>query len=328
MNTITLFFIFIPILVVILLIANLLLAAHRPDSEKVTSYECGYATIYGQTRNPFQISFYLVGILFLVFDLEILIIYPYASCAYNLQSYGFWVVIVFFLVLTVGFVYEFGSGALYFTDKRSSINSISNVTDKSNSNTPFYMIQKRAFSTLNTTMCKSTNTYFNEIYEKDIGENTSNVHIIARRHIMSGLPTNVNIINKVCLGSITQTELNELTSIKPANITLTNDIKDVQRTIQGVVGIRKNNILHHTRIAGVYIFSNLRTGHMLVGSSINLAAGLSNYFTPKNIQKGVGLIFQDFRQFTMEDYSIVIYIINKGYTADIVNSGSNSNTIP
>lgn len=121
MNTITLFFIFIPILVVILLIANLLLAAHRPDSEKVTSYECGYATIYGQTRNPFQISFYLVGILFLVFDIEILVVYPLASSMFTLQSYGFWIFIIFFLVLTVGFVYEFGSGALYFTDKRSAI---------------------------------------------------------------------------------------------------------------------------------------------------------------------------------------------------------------
>lgn len=121
MNTITLFFIFIPILVVILLVANLLLAVHRPDSEKVTSYECGYNAIYGQTRNPFSISFYLVGILFLVFDLEILLFFPYAACAYSVQSYGFWIAILFFLVLTVGFVFEFASKALNFTDKRSAI---------------------------------------------------------------------------------------------------------------------------------------------------------------------------------------------------------------
>lgn len=121
MNTITLFFIFIPILVMILLFANLLLAVHRPDSEKVTAYECGYASIYGQTRNPFQVSFFLVGILFTLFDLEILLFFPYASCAYTVQSYGFWVAIIFFIVLTIGFVYEFGSGALYFTDKRSAI---------------------------------------------------------------------------------------------------------------------------------------------------------------------------------------------------------------
>lgn len=121
MNTITLFIIFIPILVLILLVLNLLLAVHRPDSEKVTPYECGFSPVYGQTRNPFSISFYLVGILFLIFDLEILFIFPFASCSSLVGVYGFWVVIIFFIVLTVGFVYEFGSGALYFTDKRSSI---------------------------------------------------------------------------------------------------------------------------------------------------------------------------------------------------------------
>jgi NADH:ubiquinone oxidoreductase subunit 3 (subunit A) len=104
--------------------ANLLLAVHRPDSEKVTSYECGYNAIYGQTRERFSISFYLVGIIFILFDLEILLIFPYASSAYTVQSYGFWIVIIFFIVLTVGFIYEFGKGALYFTDKRSSIANI------------------------------------------------------------------------------------------------------------------------------------------------------------------------------------------------------------
>lgn len=130
MNTITLFFIFIPILVVILLVANLLLAVHRPDSEKVTSYECGYSTIYGQTRERFSVSFFLTGLLFLLFDLEILLFFPFASCIFTVQSYGFWIAILFFIVLTIGFVYEFGSGALYFTDKRSSITD-SGVGNKS-----------------------------------------------------------------------------------------------------------------------------------------------------------------------------------------------------
>ena len=69
MNTITLLFLFVPVLVVILLMANVLLAAHRPDAEKVTAYECGFSPIYGQTRAPFSIQYYLVGILFLIFDL-------------------------------------------------------------------------------------------------------------------------------------------------------------------------------------------------------------------------------------------------------------------
>ena len=125
MNTITLSFFIVPILTLVLLVANLLLAVHRPDSEKVTPYECGFSPIYGQTRNPFQISFYLVGILFLVFDIEILITYPYAVNVYQTGSYGFWIFAIFFLVLTIGFVYEMGSGALYFSDKRSSIGNSS-----------------------------------------------------------------------------------------------------------------------------------------------------------------------------------------------------------
>ncbi|BEJ18300.1 NADH dehydrogenase subunit 3 (mitochondrion) [Cutaneotrichosporon spelunceum] len=122
MNSLKMMFIVVPILVGILLVLNVLLAAHRPDSEKVTAYECGFSPIYGQTRSPFSIQYYLVGILFLVFDLEILLMYPLSVTLYNVSTYGFWVAIIFFTVLTLGFVYEIGSGALYFTDQRSAIN--------------------------------------------------------------------------------------------------------------------------------------------------------------------------------------------------------------
>jgi NADH-ubiquinone oxidoreductase chain 3 len=122
MNSITILFLFIPVLVVILLMANVLLAANRPDTEKVTAYECGFSPIYGQTRAPFSIQYYLVGILFLIFDLEILLLYPIAVTLYSVSIYGFWIAIIFFTVLTLGFVYELGKGALYFTDQRSAIN--------------------------------------------------------------------------------------------------------------------------------------------------------------------------------------------------------------
>jgi len=131
MNTITLLFLFVPVLVVILLMANLLLAAHRPDAEKVTAYECGFSPIYGQTRAPFSIQYYLVGILFLIFDLEILLLYPVAVTLYNVSVYGFWIAIIFFTVLTLGFVYELGKGALYFTDQRSAINRATIAEDQS-----------------------------------------------------------------------------------------------------------------------------------------------------------------------------------------------------
>lgn len=122
MTALKIMFIFVPILVAILLILNLLLAAHRPDSEKVTAYECGFSPIYGQTRSPFSIQYYLVGILFLIFDLEILLLYPLALTLYDVSVYGFWVAMIFFTVLTLGFVFELGKGVLHFTDHRSSVN--------------------------------------------------------------------------------------------------------------------------------------------------------------------------------------------------------------
>lgn len=130
MNAITILFLFVPVLVVILLMANVLLAAHRPDTEKVTAYECGFSPIYGQTRAPFSIQYYLVGILFLIFDLEILLLYPIAVTLYSVSVYGFWIAIIFFTVLTLGFVYELGKGALYFTDQRSAINRTTIVQDQ------------------------------------------------------------------------------------------------------------------------------------------------------------------------------------------------------
>ena len=121
MNTLLILFIFVPVLTVILLALNLIFAVHRPDSEKVTAYECGFSAI-PQTRSPFSIQFYIVAILFLVFDLELVLLYPFTASLYQIGTYGFWVVIVFFAILTIGFVYELGSGAIKFTAKKIDSN--------------------------------------------------------------------------------------------------------------------------------------------------------------------------------------------------------------
>ena len=115
MNNILMLFIFVPILSLILLALNLLLAPHMPYEAKVSAYECGYNAIPGQTRSTFQIQFYLVAILFLVFDLEILLILPIAVSLYQVGTFGFSVAVIFFIVLTIGFVLEIGSGAISIT---------------------------------------------------------------------------------------------------------------------------------------------------------------------------------------------------------------------
>lgn len=115
MNNILMLFIFVPILALILLSLNILLAPHVPYEAKVSAYECGFISLPGQTRSTFQIQFYLVAILFLVFDLEILLILPIAVSLYQVGVFGFSVAIIFFFVLTIGFVLEIGSGAIKIT---------------------------------------------------------------------------------------------------------------------------------------------------------------------------------------------------------------------
>jgi NADH-ubiquinone oxidoreductase chain 3 len=112
MNTLILFFIFVPILAFILLALNILLATHKPYEAKVSAYECGFSPIYGQTRSTFQIHFYLVAMLFLVFDLEILLLFPIAVTLYQVSIFGFSVALIFFFVLTIGFILEIGSGVI------------------------------------------------------------------------------------------------------------------------------------------------------------------------------------------------------------------------
>ena len=121
MNTLLMLFIFVPILSIILLALNILLAPHRPDEAKVSAYECGFNAIEGQTRSTFQIHFYIVAMLFLVFDLEILLLFPIAVTLYQVNIFGFAVALIFFFVLTIGFILEIGSGAIDLIDQKTGL---------------------------------------------------------------------------------------------------------------------------------------------------------------------------------------------------------------
>lgn len=121
MNTLLMLFLFVPILAVLLLGLNLLLASHKPDEAKVSAYECGFSPVYGQTRSTFQIHFFLVALLFLVFDLEILLLFPIALTLYHVSMFGFSIALIFFIVLTIGFVLEIGSGAIKVTSNSVEI---------------------------------------------------------------------------------------------------------------------------------------------------------------------------------------------------------------
>ena len=121
--TLFILFIFVPLLSIILLGLNLILAPNRPDESKSGPYECGFSTIYGQTRSEFNIHFYIVAMLFLVFDLEILLLFPLATVLYQVSTFGLSIGIIFFIVLTIGFVLEIGSGAISITNAISKTNN-------------------------------------------------------------------------------------------------------------------------------------------------------------------------------------------------------------
>ncbi len=96
---------------VVLLISPFLLAYQHPDPEKLSAYECGF-NAFDDARMRFDVRFYLVAILFIIFDLEVAFLFPWAVAFGDLGLFGFWSMMVFLGVLTVGFIYEWRKGAL------------------------------------------------------------------------------------------------------------------------------------------------------------------------------------------------------------------------
>ena len=92
-------------------VLNFLFSPKNPDPEKLSAYECGFEAL-GDSRMEFDVRFYLVAILFIIFDLEIAFLFPWAISLGNLGPLGFWSMMVFLLILTIGFIYEWKKGAL------------------------------------------------------------------------------------------------------------------------------------------------------------------------------------------------------------------------
>ena len=92
-------------------LANFLAAPSNPDPEKLSTYECGFEA-FDDSRMEFDVRFYLVAILFIIFDLEIAFLFPWAISLGNIGALGFWSMMIFLSVLTIGFIYEWKKGAL------------------------------------------------------------------------------------------------------------------------------------------------------------------------------------------------------------------------
>jgi NADH-quinone oxidoreductase subunit A len=95
----------------IMVIASMIVARQRPDAEKLSSYECGFEP-FGDARRQFDVRFYLVAILFIIFDLEVAFLFPWALSLAEIGTFGFWSMMIFLGILTIGFIYEWKKGAL------------------------------------------------------------------------------------------------------------------------------------------------------------------------------------------------------------------------
>ena len=95
----------------ILMLSAVVIAVRNPDPEKVSAYECGF-NAFDDARMKFDVRFYLVSILFIIFDLEVAFLFPWAVAFADISATAFWSMMAFLVVLTVGFAYEWRKGAL------------------------------------------------------------------------------------------------------------------------------------------------------------------------------------------------------------------------
>ena len=96
---------------IMILMASFMVARQKPDTEKLSPYECGFEP-FENSRGRFDVRFYLVAILFIIFDLEVAFLFPWAVSLGNIGMFGFWSMMFFLAILTIGFIYEWKKGAL------------------------------------------------------------------------------------------------------------------------------------------------------------------------------------------------------------------------
>ena len=90
---------------------SFLVSPKKPNNEKLSPYECGFEP-FDDARTKFDIRFYLVALLFIIFDLEVAFLFPWAISLSSIGLFGFWSMMIFLLILTIGFIYEWKKGAL------------------------------------------------------------------------------------------------------------------------------------------------------------------------------------------------------------------------
>ena len=119
MSSITFLFIFVGVLSLVFLLLNFIFAPHNPYQEKYSIFECGFHSFLGQNRTQFGVKFFIFALVYLLLDLEIVMIYPFAVSEYENGVYGLIVVLIFIVIITVGFIFELGKNALKIESKQT-----------------------------------------------------------------------------------------------------------------------------------------------------------------------------------------------------------------
>jgi len=120
MSSVTFLFVFVTILTIVFLLLNFIFAPHNPYQEKYSIFECGFHSFLGQNRTQFGVKFFIFALVYLLLDLEILVIYPYGISVYANGIYGLIVVLIFIGIITAGFVFELGKNALKIDSRQSN----------------------------------------------------------------------------------------------------------------------------------------------------------------------------------------------------------------
>ena len=126
MSSMTFFIIVVCVIALLFVILNLIFAPHNPYQEKYSIFECGFHSFLGQNRTQFGIKFFIYALIYLLLDLEILLIFPLALSTYINNIYGLSIALIFIIIVTIGFIFELGKNALKI-DSRQNINTLEKI---------------------------------------------------------------------------------------------------------------------------------------------------------------------------------------------------------
>jgi len=122
MSSMTLFIFFVIVIALLFLVINFIFAPHNPYQEKYSIFECGFHSFLGQNRMQFGVKFFIFALVYLLLDLEILLIFPFALSEYNNNLYGLIFSLIFISIITLGFIFELGKSALKIDSKQELVN--------------------------------------------------------------------------------------------------------------------------------------------------------------------------------------------------------------